>query len=84
MTKKKTIPAKLLAFCLALMLTVSMALTAAAAPITADNQSGTITVQGLASDAGAQVSVYKIIDVNFDATAQQPLLMCDKEAIEVQ
>lgn len=72
MTKKKTIPAKLLAFCLALMLTVSMALTAAAAPITADNQSGTITVQGLASDAGAQVSVYKIIDVNFDATAQQP------------
>lgn len=72
MTKKKTIPAKLLAFCLALMLTVSMALTAVAAPITADNQSGTITVQGLASDAGAQVSVYKIIDVNFDATAQQP------------
>ena len=71
MTKKKTIPAKLLAFCLALMLTVSMALTAAAAPITADNQSGTITVQGLASDAGAQVSVYKIIDVNFDATAQK-------------
>ena len=72
MTKKKTIPAKLLAFCLALMLTVSMALTAAAAPITADNQSGTITVQGLASDEGAQVSVYKIIDVHFDADAQQP------------
>lgn len=72
MTKKKTIPAKLLALCLALMLTVSMALTAAAAPITSDNQSGTITVQGLASDEGAQVSVYKIIDVNFDATAQQP------------
>ncbi len=72
MTKKKTIPAKLLALCLALMLTVSMALTAAAAPITSDNQSGTITVQGLASDEGAQVSVYKIIDVHFDADAQQP------------
>lgn len=72
MTTKKSIPAKLLALCLALMLTVSMALTAAAAPITTDNQSGKITVQGLASDEDASVSLYKIIDIHFDADAQQP------------
>lgn len=70
MKTKKTMFSRLLAFCLVLALTVAMG-TSAFAAITEDTTS-TITVNGIESDAGATVSLYKLISVNFNTVAQQP------------
>lgn len=72
MKTKKTMFSRLLAFCLALALTVAMGTSAFAAPITAADQKGSITIQGIETDAGLPLNIYKIIDVNMDAGALQP------------
>lgn len=72
MKTKKTMFSRLLAFCLALALTVAMGTSAFAAPITSANQTGSITIQGIETDAGLDLNIYKIIDVNMDADSVQP------------
>lgn len=70
MKAKKNMCSRLLAFCLALALTVAMG-TSAFAAITKDT-AATITVNGIESDAGATVNLYKLISVNFNTDSQQP------------
>ena len=72
MKAKKTMFSRLLAVCLALALTVAMGTSAFAAPITAADQKGSITIQGIETDAGLDLNIYKIIDVNMDAESAQP------------
>lgn len=72
MKAKKTMFSRLLAFCLALALTVAMGTSAFAAPITSADQTGSITIQGIETDAGLDLNIYKIIDVNMDADSVQP------------
>lgn len=72
MKAKKNMFSRLLAFCLALALTVAMGTSAFAAPITAAGQTGSITIQGIETDAGLPLNIYKIIDVNMDETSAQP------------
>lgn len=72
MKAKKNMCSRLLAFCLALALTVAMGTSAFAAPIDKADQTGSITIQGIETDAGLPLSIYKIIDVNMDETSVQP------------
>lgn len=72
MKAKKNMFSRLLAFCLALALTVAMGTSAFAAPITPANQTGSITIQGIETDKGLPLNIYKIIDVNMDETSAQP------------
>lgn len=72
MKAKKNMFSRLLAFCLALALTVAMGTSAFAAPITAAGQTGSITIQGIETDAGLSLNIYKIINVNMDETSAQP------------
>lgn len=61
---------KIVAACFALILTVSMAM-----PVQANigkEETHKITVTGKATDGGAIVDVYKIIEVNYDYSVQQP------------
>lgn len=67
--KRRTTLSKLMAFCMAAVMILSMSVTAFAG-IT-DNQTAVVTVNGLTSDEGATVTAYKIADVNFDTTNQQ-------------
>ena len=62
---------KLMALCLAVVMMLSMGITSFAYNPTTDT--GTITVNGLSSDNGATVTAYKVIDINFDNTNQQPV-----------
>lgn len=62
---------KIVAACIALVLTISMGV-----PVQASiekNEKHTITVNGKETDAGATVDVYKIMDVKFDYDNQQPI-----------
>lgn len=62
---------KIVAACIALVLTISMGV-----PVQASiekNEKHTITVNGKETDAGATVDVYKIVDVKFDYDNQQPI-----------
>lgn len=62
---------KIVAACIALVLTISMGV-----PVQASiekNEKHTITVNGKETDAGANVNVYKIVDVKFDYDNQQPI-----------
>lgn len=62
---------KIVAACIALVLTISMGV-----PVQASiekNETHTITVNGKETDAGATVDVYKIMDVKFDYDNQQPI-----------
>lgn len=61
---------RIVAACFALILTISMAIPAQAK--IAEDEKHTITVTGKKTDTGATVDVYKIINVNFDYTVQQP------------
>lgn len=70
MTRQKLWFTKIMAMCLSLALVFAIAVPASAA--VPDNKQGTIVVQGLETDKGATVNLYKIIDVNFDTTNQQP------------
>lgn len=65
-SKKKTMLSKLTALCLAMILTLSMSVTAFAA-IT-PNSTQDVTVSGL--DADTTVSIYKVIDVQVNANGQ--------------
>lgn len=73
MKRRKSTISKLVALCLAAVMTLAMSVTAFAA-VTIDEDTGaitstgTITVTGQASDAGATVSAYKVIDIQFDGT----------------
>lgn len=63
-TMKSTV-ARLFALCLTVAMVLSMATMGAfAAPITSTTQTGSITITGSANDVGAEVSLYKIINVN--------------------
>lgn len=62
---------KIVAACFALILTISMAIPVQAQ--IAKDEKHTITVTGKATDTGARVDVYKIIDVKFDYENQQPI-----------
>lgn len=62
---------KIVAACFALILTISMAMPVQAQ--IAKDEKHTITVTGKATDTGARVDVYKIIDVKFDYENQQPI-----------
>lgn len=70
-SKKKTMLSKLAALCLAMILTLSMSVTAFAA-ITPDSTQD-VAVSGL--DAGTTVSIYKVIDVQVtdDGQPEEPM-----------
>lgn len=70
-SKKKTMLSKLAALCLAMILTLSMSVTAFAA-ITPDSTQD-VAVSGL--DAGTRVSIYKVIDVQVtdDGQPEEPM-----------
>lgn len=72
MKAKKNMFSRLLAFCLALALTVAMGTSAFADQIENAHQTGSITIQGIETDAGLSLNIYKIIDVNMDETSVQP------------
>lgn len=62
---------KIVAACFALILTVSMAM-----PVQANigkEETHKITVTGKATDGGATVDVYRIIEVSYDYDVQQPI-----------
>lgn len=69
--KKRSKIAKVLALCLAMVMMLSMSITSFALDLATDK--GSITVNGLSSDNDATVTAYKVIDINFDATNQQPV-----------
>lgn len=71
MTRQKSLFAKVMALCLALAMTLSVAVVPVSAAIV-ENQTGTVTVNGLETDAGEVVDLYKVMDVHFDVTNQQP------------
>lgn len=61
----KSTMARLFALCLTVAMVLSMATMGAfAAPITEAGQKGTITINSAASDNGAVVNLYKLMDVN--------------------
>ncbi len=65
MKMMKSTAARLFALCLTVAMVLSMATMGAfAAPITSTTQTGSITITGSANDVGAEVSLYKIINVN--------------------
>ena len=69
---------KLMALCLAVVMMLSMSMTVFAAVETdpdtgAITSTGTITVEGMATDNGATINAYKVIDINFDSETQQPV-----------
>ena len=65
MKMMKSTVARLFALCLTVAMVLSMATMGAfAAPITSTTQTGSITITGSANDVGAEVSLYKIINVN--------------------
>lgn len=65
MKTMKSTMARLFALCLTVAMVLSMATMGAfAAPITSTTQTGSITITGSANDIGAEVSLYKIINVN--------------------
>ncbi len=70
-TKKKTKFSKVLAFCLAMVLALSMSVTAFAA--ISSSSTADFTVTGFDTDKEVEVSAYKIIDVNVDDASGQPL-----------
>lgn len=70
-TKKKTKFSKVLAFCLAMVLALSMSVTAFAA--ISSSSTADFTVTGFDTDREVEVSAYKIIDVNVDDASGQPL-----------
>ena len=65
MKTMKSTMARLFALCLTVAMVLSMATMGAfAASITSTTQTGNITITGSANDVGAEVSLYKIINVN--------------------
>ena len=65
MKTMKSTMARLFALCLTVAMVLSMATMGAfAAPITEAGQKGTITINSAASDNGAVVNLYKLMDVN--------------------
>lgn len=70
--KKKSKVAKVLALCLAMVMMLSMSMTAFA-QINIESSTGSITVTGMSTDNGAQLSAYKVISINFDDDQQQPV-----------
>ena len=70
-TKKKTKFSKVLAFCLAMVLALSMSVTAFAA--ISSSSTADFTVTGFDTDREVEVSAYKIIEVNVDDVSGQPL-----------
>lgn len=60
---------QLMALCLAVMFVLSMSMNVFAKIEV--YSTGTVTVTGLESDNGAELSAYKIIDINFDTDTQQ-------------
>lgn len=65
MKTMKSMMARLFALCLTVAMVLSMATMGAfAASITSTTQTGNITITGSANDVGAEVSLYKIINVN--------------------
>lgn len=68
--KRNKIGMKWLSVCIALILTISMALPVQAAVEAEKTYS--ITVTGTATDVNATVTAYQIMGANFDITAQQP------------
>lgn len=67
--KRNNIGMKWLSVCIALILTISMALPVQAA--VEENKTYSITVTGTATDVDATVNAYQIMGANFDMTAQQ-------------
>lgn len=67
--KKKSKAARVLALCLAIVMMLSMSMTAFA--VTSSDK-GTITVNGLETEQSVTVHAYKIIDVNVDNASGQP------------
>ena len=68
--RRRSTVSKLMALCLSIVTMMSMSLTVSAAIQPMDT--GTITINGLTTDAGTTVTAYKVIDVNFDHENQQP------------
>lgn len=66
---KKTIGSKIMALCLAVVMMMAMSVTAFAT--ISQGEKGSITVDNI--EPGATVSIYKVIDVNFDFDTQQPV-----------
>ncbi|HIV41984.1 MAG TPA: SpaH/EbpB family LPXTG-anchored major pilin [Candidatus Mediterraneibacter guildfordensis] len=69
---------KLMALCLAVVMMLSMSMTVFATVETDPDtgvitSTGTITVEGMATDNGATLNAYKVIDINFDSETQQPV-----------
>lgn len=70
-TKKSL--ARLMALCLTLVMALSLTtLGAGAVTIETGSETASVTINGSANDEGADVNLYKIIDVNMDTTAVQP------------
>lgn len=75
---RNTWVSKLMALCLAVVMMLSMSMTVFAR-VEVDGttgiitSTGTITVEGMAADNGATINAYKVIDINFDEDAQQPV-----------
>ena len=72
MTRQKSLFAKVLALCLTLALAISMAVPTFGKTIQSNDEKGTVFVNGLESDEGESVNLYKLIDVHFNAALQQP------------
>lgn len=68
--RRRSTVSKLMALCLSIVTMMSMSLTVSAAIQPMDT--GTITINGLTTDAGTTVTAYKVINVNFDHENQQP------------
>lgn len=64
---------KLIALCLAVVMTLSMSMTVfAQIDEGGDSEKGDISISGLTTDEGTMVTAYKVIDVNFNYDVQQP------------
>lgn len=68
-SKRHNVGMKWLSVCIALILTISMALPVQAA--VEEQKTYSITVTGTATDANATVTAYQIMEANFDFTLQQ-------------
>ena len=72
MKRRKSTISKLVALCLAAVMTLAMSVTAFAA-VEIKNSTGSITVNGMETDNGAEIKAYKVINIQFDDVDQQPV-----------
>lgn len=72
MKRRKSTISKLVALCLAAVMTLAMSVTAFA-DVTIGSSTGSITVNGMETDNGAEIKAYKVINIQFDDNNQQPV-----------